>query len=189
MWHRATCLVEVKGTRLPAPVAEILPLFAARGGVWLPAHHLWWSQPGEVWPTLQSGKASGGAWLQRQEQGMESCGPNNHLVGKSHISGSDCWGCGAGALEGDRKRNILNSGWRLARPTNLLNLKEIRGNLNDEHPSSGTEREPLCVWQRLQGTQGKHEVLKAFQEGAVIQIHPGARVSPWRAVSALGFPF
>ena len=42
---------------------------------------------------------------------------------------------------------------------------------------------------KLIGTQGKHEVLKAVQEATVVQIHPVARVSPWPAASALGFPF
>lgn len=32
-------------------------------------------------------------------------------------------------------------------------------------------------------------MLKAFQELTAFQIHPVARVSPWLAASALGFPF
>ena len=40
----------------------------------------------------------------------------------------------------------------------------------------------------LTGTQGQHEVLKAFQETIGVQLHPAVRVLPWPTASALGFP-
>lgn len=40
----------------------------------------------------------------------------------------------------------------------------------------------------LTGTQGQHEVLKAFQETIAVQLHPAVRVLPWTTASALGFP-
>lgn len=57
-------------------------------------------------------------------KGHGSSRPEYSSAGESYLSGSNYWGCRGAGWGGDRKCNICNSGFRLARLTNLLNLQE-----------------------------------------------------------------
>ena len=74
-------------------------------------------------PDCSQGKTAGELGLQKREQAVDSCGPNNHPLGKATCQVATIGGAGDGGGS-DRKCNILDSGLRLARLTNLLNLKE-----------------------------------------------------------------
>lgn len=71
MWHHATCLVEAKGRRFPAPFAEILPPFYSE---WLLAQRpsvMVAARPGrgKPDPDCRRGKDGKGAWLLGGENG------------------------------------------------------------------------------------------------------------------------
>lgn len=101
MWHHATCLVEAKGRRFPAPLAEILPPFYSE---WLlaPRPSVMVAARGGGSPTRTAGgeRQQGRSAAQRTDQGFLQ--PKCHLVGKSHCQLPLLRGLGEGGESGGR---------------------------------------------------------------------------------------
>lgn len=83
MWHRATCLVEVKGTIPGSGCKNPAPFVVC--GVWLTAH-LWESQPREVLHRRSQGKTGREPGCAEARRGHGFWQLKYHLVGKSHMA-------------------------------------------------------------------------------------------------------
>lgn len=137
MWHRATFLVEVKGTWFPAPVAKILPplQWVVSGPPPISDGH----RPGKSDPDWTQGKTARELGCTEARMGHAFLQPKCHLVGKSHTS---CCKYYAG---GGQHMQHFKLAWRLPGLTSLLNLKESiatldgiwKTNTGAQRPSEG----------------------------------------------------